>query len=426
MCWPNESRILLDGSTNLKAVIRKPHARYLFAFLLFSALLFLRRPAQLLNPQVWDEDGTQIVPGLIDHGVRSLVYPVNGYLVVLPKLISATSLAISGLHYPLVSTVLAWLVTVAVCMFIAFSPTYLKGGIVLGAATLLVPCDPEVFGIPLYTFWWASLLLFLVVLWDENSNDVKLRTSFVVIGGLSSPMIFLVAPFLIVRAAVLKGKKRELLILSAALFCCGAQAIAMFHSAEPLAKGKMSWANLGYVLPKFVGGYLAGNYIRRTNHLVWIATGVLGMFLLMAVPFIRRHPRYLYLIGLWCGTVYFIGRRVDLSVLQPRYAGPRYYFLPFVLLTWFLVSVMSESGWWKVRFFAAVLLVFSIFNMLPVRTRPQRDFEWAKHVANCTASDPYSIPVSFDGQRPWYVVVNRGQCLALQRAGLIHMSTPGP
>lgn len=395
-------------------------------FLLFFALLFLRRSAQLLNPQVWDEDGTQIIPGLIDHGIKSLIYPVKGYLVLLPKLISATSLAISGLYYPLVSTVITWVLIAGICTIISTSPTYLKGGVLLGAATLVVPTDPEVFGIPLYTFWWASLLLFLVVLWDPNSSDSKLRIIFILIGGLSSPIVFLVTPFQILRAAISKSKKQELVLVWTALFCCCVQALAMVHSAEPLTSGTVGVAKLKYALLKFLGGYLAGNFVRRTNHLVWMATASFVAFLLTSIPFMRKHPGYIYLIGLWCGTIAFIGLRVDLSILQPRYAGPRYFFLPFVLLSWFLVSIFSESERLDIRLFAAALLLASAVNMLPVRTRAQQDFQWAKHLANCGHSDRYSIPISFDGEHSWFLQVNRHQCSALQRAGLINMNSRLP
>jgi hypothetical protein len=413
-------------SAIIRGVVNKPVVHYLVLFLLFFALLFLRRSPQLLSPQVWDEDGTQIIPGLLDHGLRSLIYPVNGYLVVLPKLISAASLAISGVHYPFVSTLITWIFIICVCMLISLAPTYLKGGVFLGAATLLIPTDPEVYGIPLYSFWWATLLLFLVVLWDENSRDLYLRLLIVLIGGLSSPIILLVAPLLVIRAVLLKGNRRELAIMWAALGCCGVQAFTMLHSAAPLTVGAKGYSNLRYVLPKFLGEYLAGNFIRRTNHLVLIATGFLLAFLLITIPFVRKHPHYLYLVGLWCGSIYLTGRRVNLALLQPRYAGPRYYFLPFVLLAWFLVSVMAEKNGWRPRVLAAALLLVSVYNMVPVRTRPQQDFEWRRHIADCIQSDPCPIPISYDGQRSWFLQVNRRQCLALRHAGLIPLGTSRP
>lgn len=64
-------------------------------------------------------------------------------------------------------------------------------------SALLVPTDREVFGVCLYTFWWTSFLLFLVVLWNERSQDIRWRLVSVLLGGLSSPVIFLITPFLL-------------------------------------------------------------------------------------------------------------------------------------------------------------------------------------------------------------------------------------
>ncbi|HEY1730192.1 MAG TPA: hypothetical protein VGG15_00490 [Terriglobales bacterium] len=375
-----------------------------------------------MNPQVWDEDGALVIPGLLQHGLISLFDPVAGYLIVVPKVISAVSLAVSGLYYPLVSTILAWIFTAWVCLEIAVSPIWLRGGALLAVMTLLVPCDPEVFGIPLYTFWWATLLLFLVVLWRPESTDWKRRVSFTLLGGLSSPLIFLVTPFLMVRAAVWRNSRREWAVAGTAALCCSMQIVAMLHTDSTLARATISARNLQQILPKFVGGYFTGNFVRTTNHLVWIATGVFGMFVLLALPFLYRRPWYGCLLALWCGTVYLVARRIDISILHARDAGPRYFFLAFVLLAWFLVSVLAESDQLKLKLFAAALLFVSLLNMWPVRSRSHNDFHWAEQVANCAVSNPFPLQVSKSGRTAWVVPLNGSECRALQRAGVLHLS----
>ncbi len=409
-----------------RRAFQEPTVRYLLLVALFFSLLYMRRSVQLLHPQVWDEDGTQVLPALLDHGLKSLFYPVNGYLILVPKLISAISLGISGIYYPAVSTIITWGFIVGVCLAIAVCPTWLKWGTLLGVATLLVPTDPEVFGIPLYSFWWASLLLFLTVLWDEKSTDLKLRMCFVLLGGLSSPIIFLVAPFLVGRAAIFRTKRQETIIAALALFCCSLQAFALLHSAGNLSSGKIDERSLRYVMPKFLGGYLAGNFDRTTNNLVWFATGAFIVFLFMTVPFLSRRPRYVSLLGLWGGAIYLIARRVDLSLLQTRFGAPRYFFLPFVLVSWFLVSVLAESERRDIKVLASLLLLISVLNMLPVRSRPQRDFRWQEEICLCGGFAEYSIPISYDGQTSWSLKVNQRQCAALQHAGLINVGSHLP
>ncbi len=409
-----------------RRAFHKPAVRYLFLIALFFSLLYVRRSIQLLHPQVWDEDGTQVLPALLDHGLKSLFYPVNGYLILVPKLISAISLAVSGIYYPLVSTIITWAFIVGVCVAIAVCPIWLKWGTLLGMATLLIPTDPEVFGIPLYSFWWASLLLFLTVLWDEKSTDLKLRACFVLLGGLSSPIIFLVAPFLIGRAIIFRTKRQEKVIAALALFCCSCQGIALFHSAGNLSSGNIDERSLRYVMPEFLGGYLVGNFNRTSNNLVWFATGFFVSFFLMTIPFLSKRPRYLTLLGLWGGAIYLIGRRVDLSLLQTRFGAPRYFFLPFVLVSWFLISVLAESERRDIKWLTSLLLLISVLNMLPVRTRPQTDFHWKEAVYLCSGFVEYPIPISFDGRTSWVLKVNRQQCAALQHAGLINIGSHLP
>ena len=104
-------------------------ARTLPAVLLAAAfllLLFSRRPAQLLSPQVWSEDGLHVVADLLSHGWWSIAYPLYDYLLVVPRLVSAVSLWISFYYYPLVSTLVSWSVIVAVGVAIARSPTLLR------------------------------------------------------------------------------------------------------------------------------------------------------------------------------------------------------------------------------------------------------------------------------------------------------------
>ncbi len=79
----------------------------------FFLLLFSRRSAQLLSPQVWNEDGAENtaggIPGnilaFIRDGWWSIFEPVNGYLITIPKFITNLSLTFTIYEYPIFSTV---------------------------------------------------------------------------------------------------------------------------------------------------------------------------------------------------------------------------------------------------------------------------------------------------------------------------------
>lgn len=141
-------------------------------FIVAVIILFLAARAwiRIINPEVWDEDGTHNLLGYIRGGFLSIFDPVNGYIIFIPKIITFISAEISITYYPLVSAVLAWIVIVSVLTIITTVPLRLKGGLLLAITCLWLPSDPEVYGLPLYTFWWTSLLLYAVVFWDENSK----------------------------------------------------------------------------------------------------------------------------------------------------------------------------------------------------------------------------------------------------------------
>ena len=193
---------------------------------LFFELLLLRRFEQLVHPQVWDEEGNVIITGLIDHGLRTMVEPIEGYLNSLARLITLISLPISFTHYPLVATIFCWTFIIATMVTLSISPITLRGGPLLAIATMLVPSNAEVFGIPLYTFWFAGNLLFIAALCVPRRGGIWWRTAFVILGGLSSPAIFLALPIFAVRVFRLRSPA-EIVVDSVALTCAALQLVVM-------------------------------------------------------------------------------------------------------------------------------------------------------------------------------------------------------
>lgn len=70
-------------------------------------------------------------------------------------------------------------------------------------AVLLVPTDPEVFDVPLHSIWWGTLLVVLELTWDDRKDLVRHRLTravFLVVGGLSTPLIIGLTPLYVLRA----------------------------------------------------------------------------------------------------------------------------------------------------------------------------------------------------------------------------------
>ena len=370
-------------------------------FLLFFGLLATRRWAQLAFPQVWDDESTLIMTAA-RGGWGQLFHPINGYLVVLPRAIVRISMAVSFYHYPLVATLLTWLFTASVGVAIATAPTHLKGKVFCAVAAFAIPTDPEVFGVALYTLWWAAILMFLVALWDEKQSHPGLRWTFLLAGGLSSPAIVGVLPILYFRAFWYRAFRLEWAIALAATLLAAVQ--LHFVAAGSAASLTPMGSLLRNVIPRFCGWFIFGN-ISASPWLLWVlGLGVLGLILAWWRSD-RRSPGVWILTALWLSAIALSVMRVDPGILNPRYAGSRYFFFPYILLGWILVQAwISASAWW-VRTIIAAAAAGILVNAAPAWSRGHDDLQWEEHVRSGRLFPIYITPTEFAGSRlqTWFI-----------------------
>jgi hypothetical protein len=101
-------------------------------------------------------------------------------------------------------------------------------------------------------------------------------------------------------------------------------------------------------------------------------------------------------------------------VTNPILAGPRHYFLPFVVLAWVLlmIAVTSDLRWARVA--AAGLVVTSFLTLSQDFSRHEPAVSWSLQLVRCqTASGPFSVPVEYDGtSRMWTgrLIITPGTC----------------
>jgi hypothetical protein len=382
-------------------------------FILITALILLafRAWPRLLYPEVWDEDGTQNIYYFIEHGWRSLFEPVNGYLIIIPKLITAFSISISITQYPLISTVLTWFITVIIFYFIATSPLRLKGGILLAITCLLIPSDPEVFGLPLYTFWWVSLLLFIVVFWDSKSTDWLKRCTFIFFATLSSPIFIITLPLLWIRAWLLRKNPLEIKLALFSTVCAAIQLWVMWNYPKSIASGigSIDFSTIIQIIPKFLGAYLIGN-IQPT--LQWFFGVMLLSFFVFTLFRKDNSPVIWGLIYLWCATVFLSISRADINIIHHTLGGPRYFFFPFIIQSWILLQLALMNSNQLIRWAGGGLLILSIMNAIPVLDRKHDDLNWKDHLASCQYFDEYAMPIHYDGNiaHTWFLPIVNTKC----------------
>lgn len=399
--------------------------------LLAALLLFVRAGHRLTQPEIWAEDADNLWAweGL---GIASLVEPLNGYLILVTRLITTASASLSIYYYPWISAVLAWAVSLLVFLAVARSPLVLKGGALLGFACLLVPMGPEVFGLPLHSFWWTSLLLFVAVLWDPEAQRAGwARALCVALAALSSPVVVAVLPLLLLRAWLFRGRPAEAGVAAVASLGAAVQLYFMWQAGQAgqgvaLAAGgggagiRFELDTAVEVVRKFLGIYLVGNLKPK-------AIGTFG-FLLLAVCAAaawrhRRSPVIWALGYLWAAAVAMAAVRVDIGTLHQVLAGARYFFYPFILLSWFLLHVflVEESRW--LRGAIAACLLLSVANAVPVLRNTHGELNYQARLEECSrASGEFTLHAHSDGYAPhaWSRKTTGAKCAQLLQADWLY------
>lgn len=374
-----------------------------FLLLIGFCVLFLRAWPRLLYPEIWVEDGTQTITGFINEGISNFLTPVSGYLVLIPKLISFTALNISFTAYPLISIALTWAFSVFVFWVIAKAPTYLRGQSLLAIACLMIPSDPEVFGLPSYAFWWSSLLLFILVFWKENLNTSG-RAILLILASLSAPVCLITLPLLWVRGILYK-KPSEWFIAILASVLCAIQVVVMLTYNNT---GQLNLSNtFNLFIPVFFGSYLVGNI---NSHWNWISGFVLISFLLIGT-FRNKNWVLGFLIYLLASSILMSAYRVEISILNPINAGLRYFFYPYLLVSWILIQLLF-SGQFLTRIVAGIFLVISLLNAFPHLNRKHDNLNWGEDIINCSQSQTYTFPAHFAGDKNnvWTFTLTGEQC----------------
>ncbi|NTV92092.1 MAG: hypothetical protein HGA72_02075 [Chlorobiaceae bacterium] len=385
----------------------KKKLEYFGLFLLFLIFAMSRRFAQLQYPNVWNEDGTQIIPGIMTNGLQSIFEPVNGYLVLVPKLISFGALQFSVYQYDLVTTIFSFMLMALVAFAVAASPTKMHGRTWCALTLFFIPSDPEVFGLPLYTFWWVSVLLFLLVLWDEDKERPLLRALYVILGGLSSPVIVMLLPMFYLRSIRFRKKTAEHLvsILSTVIAIVQLQFILNTEASARPPLGSI----IKYVIPKFFGGFLVGNIWDAGTWLAGLALFILIAFWVYDSKPFSATSTAVVLLYLLVVSISLSVMRVDPEVIHQKAAGPRYFFYPFIIISWILIHIWFAKR--RYHYFSAMFFVVAVSNAIPVWSRSHDDLRWKDHVRSSWFFPVYTFPVQSNGERAlaWKMILSERQ-----------------
>jgi hypothetical protein len=388
-------------------------------FALTIAVLDLRRPDQFTRPYIWVEDGTVILKGFAERGWNSFFDPVNGYLISITKLITLTAFQISALDAPAIAFWLTVLFTAGTIIAVATSPTHLRRPVLCAVMTLLIPTDSEVFGISEYAFWWAGLLLALAVLWDHSRGGTAWRALFTIVGGLSSPLIIPFAGFFVLRA-LLQRTRAELLCAGVAVATATIQGSLIHAQANLEGAPTLSAGLIADAAGKFIGYYAASLWVDDAGARDVGVILVAFIASTVVVSFERTDRFFWILAGLLCVSWVVVLARMPIAAVHPFLAGPRYFFYPYIFLSWLLLWLyaISPSPW---RFAVLGVTILAAAQGLPRLKRKHVELNWREQLLRCAASPQYEIPIHFNGSAEslWRVRLTGQQCRDVIQGSLI-------
>lgn len=383
--------------------------------------LVLRRPSQWSNPYVWVEDGKDVLPHFLKYGWQTLFEPVAGYVLIPNKLINAIAVSASFRWLPEISLGLCALFTVAVILFIAMSPTRLRAPVLCAIAVLAVPTDPEVFTTSAYALWWGSLLAVVPVFWDERrAPSLRWRAPLVVVGALSSPFIVFLAPLYLARAIWLRQRSEWVMAIVAGVLAAVQAALVLVNTQRGGELHQLP--GIPALVGKFVGNYLWWSPDAGSPALAYgmgIAVLLIAAFYGLAQR--RRNGLVITLVAA-CVLLSIVASagRVPVDALDPFKGGPRYFFYPYIFISWLLIQLMVEARG-VARLLLIALLLVPIPHTLQNGQRTHERLDWRAEVRRCTnESSAEGIPIHFSGDLSlvWHSPLSADACRQLVKDSL--------
>lgn len=400
-----------------------PAGRWATLLLLTVAVLWWRRPDQFSHPYVWVEEGSYTLKAYAATGLASLMEPVSGYFVLAAKLIALAAFRVSIEWAPEIAAALTVLFTAGVVAAVALAPTVLRGRPWCAVWLLLLPLDSEVYAVSEYAFWWAGVLLVLALLWDAEQGRAGWRAAFLVLGGLSSPIIAALAPLFALRALV-ERRRPEVAAALLAMLLAAAQTAAVFLVESDRQTYLQQIGPLA-MLGKFVG-FLYVSGFSPYEHRIGLAAVIGGMLLAgfgLAAWFARARLDRLFvlLVLAWLVLCLASVARAPLEAIHPLAGGPRYFFYPFLLLGWIVIWLAAENPRRWARWALGAVLMSTVLVARERMPRRHDYTDWRVELAACAAApDTYPLPIQQDGRKENMVAVEftGAECRALYAMSL--------
>jgi hypothetical protein len=354
---------------------RQPFAVAVIALL----ALFARMPDRVIYGFLWGEDGPVFLQQAYVIGLRSIVTPYAGYLIVIPRFIA---FSFSLLSDPTRSArPFMWASALILCASCAYLFSFARSRMpepaawIFALAPILVPHQGEVW-LNITNIQWVIAPLLLVLLWEMVYVGIGRTKLFVLIlMTLTGPFGLLYSPMVIVFMVRTRRFSRGAMMYFAAVavqFVC-----VLVSPPVNMAPGEPPHPLIDYLhfpwtrqfLHHLVLDYLMPvDWVNRLgNHWAVAAIAcVLGLTLCVALAGRRLICAALAAIAVGFWAIGILRTRVWGFDLTWYGSGARYFFIPFVFMTWALLLSITTTRYPTVRFIGGFLLVMMAIDSISV------------------------------------------------------------
>ena len=420
-----ESCLVADSQrTNVRAATSDYGLLCLVAVLSVVAIVS-RRPDAVWNPQFWGDDGAYFYADAYAHGWHVLLRPLNGYVLILPRLGALVATLFPLRWAPLVINLIAIAIQALPALILvtkrfAFLGTW-RMRLLIAVFVLATPTSPEIHANLDNSQWYMALLAFLVLVAEPSTSKAWRVFDVVVVlfSGMTGPFCIFLLPVAAIMRWV-RGTRWATVLL---VINCITVAIQV---PVILITGGRSHAPLGAtpgLLIRIVGGHvLLGPLLGpqfTVNHpaLAGRACSLVFAVALVVIAYVlRKGPVHFRLLALFAGSLLAASllspqaalTRPQWPVLLLPLSATRYWFIPGVAWLWTLVWMVGPDRPAFVRFLGALAVAAALCTGIAYWRLPafvNYDFpRYAREFQQVPPGTEFTIPINPPG---WKVTLRK-------------------
>ena len=370
--------------------------------------LFIRKTDALINPQFWAEDGAVFFLQQYENGASALFRSSADYLHLVPRLIALIANAFFPYHLiPTIYNYSCLLITPIVALSIFSSRFHVNNKPLIALTIVLIPQYANEVFLNITNLQWILSIMLIVVLFKETPakkyGNVIIQYAcdlmIIIICGLTGPFIIILMPFYGWKWISKKNLYNSVILIAVATISL----IQLSFIVQDLTYSQGIGINFetysAIIGHKFIGNFFLGHILAyKINHYI-LSFLYLGTLILILHLAYHKKSRFIFFsigISLFFLLVAFYRSNNPEDLIFPG-CGTRYFYIPYVMLTWSLIALLEKQAKWKNILLTMVLILILISSLTSgFHSKPFIDYNWKLYSESIGKKD-IIVPINPEG-----------------------------